>query len=107
MSPLARQWTLLLTLARRRGMTVAEMAREHDVVERTIRRDLDLMRSVGLPLVESVGDYGRKTWGLDTAQLAQLLAITPAPRMRSRSPDESVPSVLTHLAGSDGSTCGG
>ena len=82
MSPLARQWTLLLTLARCRGMTIIEMAREHNVVERTIRRDLDLMRSVGLPLVESVGDYGRKTWRLDTAQMAHQLGLPMANVLR-------------------------
>lgn len=79
MSPLARQWTLLLLLARRRGMTVVEMAREQRVVDRTIRRDLDLMRSVGLPLIETVGLYGRKSWRLDTRAFATQLGINGIP----------------------------
>jgi predicted DNA-binding transcriptional regulator YafY len=62
---LRRQWGLLNALsARRLGITINEMAREMGVTPKTIRRDLDLFRSVGFPLEESVGDFGRKSWKL-------------------------------------------
>ncbi len=62
-SSLRRQWILLTALnGRRYGMTLREMVAEANVTERTIRRDLDLFRSVGFPHEETVGDYGRKAW---------------------------------------------
>ena len=61
--PLIRQWTILRSLAaRHHGVTVREMAQEMGVVQKTIRRDLDLFRSVGFPLEEVVGERGKKTW---------------------------------------------
>ncbi len=64
-SPLVRQWILLRSLsARRCGATVAEMAAETGVNDKTIRRDLQTFREAGFPLEETVGDFGRKTWRL-------------------------------------------
>ncbi|MGQ0637401.1 MAG: helix-turn-helix transcriptional regulator [Planctomycetaceae bacterium] len=64
-SPLVRQWMLLSALANRNGgVTVAELAREHSVAQKTIRRDLVTLRRAGFPLEESLGDYGRKQWRL-------------------------------------------
>jgi proteasome accessory factor B len=40
------------------------MAQEMKVAERTIRRDLDLFRGVGIPGEGSSGDHGCKTWRL-------------------------------------------
>lgn len=61
--PLVRQWALLKKLSTRRyGLTVRDMAREMGVGEKTIRRDLDLFRSLGFPVEDEVGDFGRKTW---------------------------------------------
>ena len=58
-----RQWKLIRMLsARRYGLTVREMAREMNVGDRTIRRDLNLFRSVGLRLEDTTGDRGCKTW---------------------------------------------
>ena len=63
--PLVRQWTLLRTLsARRLGVTVQEVAAEMGVHEKTIRRDLALLASVGFPLDESRGEHGQKRWRL-------------------------------------------
>jgi predicted DNA-binding transcriptional regulator YafY len=60
---LRRQWILLSALsARHYGLTVQEMVTESGVAAKTIRRDLDLFRSLGFPLEESVGEFGRKTW---------------------------------------------
>ncbi len=65
-TPLARQWRLLQTLsARRLGATVRELSDEMGVVDKTIRRDLQFLARVGFPLVEIVGEYGRKSWRLD------------------------------------------
>jgi predicted DNA-binding transcriptional regulator YafY len=60
---LIRQWKLLgMFSARRYGPTIREMAREMNVSEKTIRRDLDLFREVGILLEGTTGDHGRKTW---------------------------------------------
>ena len=61
--PRLRQWKLMSLLsARRYGLTIRELAREMDVGEKTIRRDLDLFRRVGMPLEATSGERGRKTW---------------------------------------------
>lgn len=60
---LRRQWILLKTLSsRRHGLTVKEMATEAGVCVKTIRRDLDLFRSLGFRVEETAGDRGRKSW---------------------------------------------
>lgn len=65
--PLVRQWVLLKTLAARRyGATVAELAQELGVHEKTIRRDLIVFQEVGFPLEETAGERGRKTWSMRT-----------------------------------------
>jgi proteasome accessory factor B len=64
-STLVRQWLLLKTLSSRRyGVTVQEMAQELDVNQKTIRRDLNTFKSVGLPLEETVADHGQKKWAV-------------------------------------------
>jgi hypothetical protein len=66
--PLLRQWLLLKTLsARHHGATVAEMATELSVTEKTVRRDLKAFCDVGFPIVETVGDHGRKAWRVTPA----------------------------------------
>ena len=62
-SSLERQWQLLLALtARQAGVPLSELAREHEVAERTIRRDLLLLRKVGFPVAEERTDHGKKLW---------------------------------------------
>jgi predicted DNA-binding transcriptional regulator YafY len=62
-SALRRQWILLKSLSSHRyGLTVRAMAAEAGVGDKTIRRDLELFRSLGFPLEETVGEFGRKTW---------------------------------------------
>src|SRR5262245_47440698 len=65
-----RQWLILRMLsARSLGATLKEMAVETGMGERTIRRDLVDLQSVGFPLAETVSDHGRKHWRLaDTGQ---------------------------------------
>jgi predicted DNA-binding transcriptional regulator YafY len=67
-APIARQWRLLQILsARRQGATVRELAAEMEVVDKTIRRDLVFLAKTGFPLTETVGDYNRKSWKLETS----------------------------------------
>jgi len=59
-----RQWKILRTLeASRHGAAIASLAREHGVVQRTIRRDLEALQDVGFPLVNETHD-GRTRWKL-------------------------------------------
>lgn len=61
--PLERQWTILRTLsARRLGATVRELADEHCVSQKTIRRDLILLRDLGFPVSPRGGEHGRNHW---------------------------------------------
>ena len=62
-SPLVRRWILLKTLCiRRHGTTIQELAAEAGVGEKTIRRDIEAFQTVGFPLVETVGQFGRKSY---------------------------------------------
>jgi predicted DNA-binding transcriptional regulator YafY len=62
-SSLRRQLVMLRALTSRHyGLTVREMAQDAGVNEKTIRRDLERFRSVGFPLEEVAGEFGRKTW---------------------------------------------
>lgn len=64
-SPLTRQWKLLSALGGAPdGLSVQQLARTYEVNEKTIRRDLALLRGVGFPLEETLGQYGRKHWRL-------------------------------------------
>lgn len=65
---LIRQWLLLKSLASRKyGMTIAEMAHETGVVERTIRRDLNVLQQAGFPIRDvRVSAHGRRHWSLET-----------------------------------------
>jgi proteasome accessory factor B len=68
-SPLIRQWILLRALCgSRQGATVEELAKELEVGQKTIRRDLEAFLAVGFPLEETVGRFGRKKWRLDPAK---------------------------------------
>lgn len=65
-TPLARQWLLLRRLCvKRTGASVREMADEMSVSQKTIRRDLNTLQSVGFKLHKTVGRHGRKTWRID------------------------------------------
>jgi proteasome accessory factor B len=65
-SPLVRQWILLRILcARRHGVTIKELAEEMGVGEKTIRRDLEAFQTAGFPMIETVGQFGRKSYRID------------------------------------------
>ncbi len=68
MSPLIRQWLILKTLCSRgRGITIRSLAQEMEVSEKTIRRDIATFVEAGVPVEESTGDNGVKSWRLDPA----------------------------------------
>ncbi len=61
-----RQWTLLRILTQQKnGLSIAEMAKQMAVNERTIRRDINLFVQAGVPLRETVGRRGKKSWRVD------------------------------------------
>ena len=61
--PLERQWAILRTLTSRRyGVTVRELADEHGVSQKTIRRDMETLRRAGFRLTEREEAHGRKRW---------------------------------------------
>jgi len=62
-SVLARQWRLLklLTFAPK-GLTVKELTAVSGVSEKTVRRDLILLKKIGFNVAETVEEFGRKTW---------------------------------------------
>lgn len=65
-SPLLRQWVLIKTLcARRYGATIQELASELAVDPKTIRRDIRAFQLLGFPVVETVGQFGRKSYRID------------------------------------------
>jgi proteasome accessory factor B len=65
-SPLLRQWILLNTLcARRQGATIQELAGETGVGQKTIRRDIEAFQTVGFPIIETAGQFGRKSYRID------------------------------------------
>jgi proteasome accessory factor B len=69
-SPLTRQWKLLSAMGGSpEGISVQELARTYSVNDKTIRRDLILLRGVGFPLEETLGDHGRKLWRLAAARV--------------------------------------
>jgi predicted DNA-binding transcriptional regulator YafY len=72
-STLFRQWTLLKAIAVAEGKaTVKSLVQQNGVSEKTIRRDLELLRKVGFPVLENVGEFGRKTFALNSTELPRL-----------------------------------
>jgi predicted DNA-binding transcriptional regulator YafY len=60
---LERQWLILRKLAaRRHGATVKELAEDHQVNQKTIRRDLELLQRLGFPIQAQTGPHGRNHW---------------------------------------------
>ncbi|MFM7844767.1 MAG: helix-turn-helix transcriptional regulator [Planctomycetota bacterium] len=64
-SPFLRQWILLRQIAAADGAaTVKYLADQTGVCDKTIRRDLDLLREAGFPITENVGEFGRKAFAI-------------------------------------------
>ncbi len=74
---LVRQWILLKLLSvRNGGLTVSALAGELEVCQKTIRRDLSTFQTIGFPVEEIKGEYGRKTYRLDSGWGKPELAFT-------------------------------
>lgn len=58
-----RQWKILKRIEAGRYTTAQDLADEHDVTERTIRRDIEALQEAGFPLYDERSD-GRKVWRL-------------------------------------------
>jgi len=58
-----RQWKILKRIEAGRYTTTSELAAEHGVTDRTIRRDIEALQEAGFPLYDERGD-GRKYWRL-------------------------------------------
>ena len=58
-----RQWKILKTIEAGRFIGAAQLALEHGVTERTIRRDVEALQEAGFPLYDDRAD-GRKVWRL-------------------------------------------
>ena len=78
-----RQWSILQTLsARRYGQSVKDLALEFRVNEKTVRRDLQTLVSLGFPIAEQT-IQGKKFWSVDnsagivglTLSLAEVLSL--------------------------------
>jgi len=66
---LLRQWTVLRCLsARRHGVSVEEMAGDAGVCTKTIRRDVAFLQQLGFPIVDQIGEHGRKRWRIDAVE---------------------------------------
>lgn len=68
-------------LHRTGGMDIYEIAEKYGTVTRTIRRDLDCIQAIGIPLIEEIADDGkRKRWQIayqdKLAKLADLLEVS-------------------------------
>jgi predicted DNA-binding transcriptional regulator YafY len=62
-TPIIRQWKLLEVLSSApEGIKVEEFAKAAGTCDKTIRRDLILLRKVGFDLDETVGAHGHKSW---------------------------------------------
>jgi predicted DNA-binding transcriptional regulator YafY len=78
-----RQWKILKRIEAGRYTTAQDLAEEHDVTERTIRRDIEALQEAGFPLYDERSD-GHKVWRLvegykqkltQTFTLAELAAL--------------------------------
>lgn len=58
-----RQWKILKTIEAGRYTTTRDLADEHDVTERTIRRDIEALQEAGFPLYDEKSE-GKKIWRL-------------------------------------------
>lgn len=58
-----RQWKILKRIEKSRYVTASDLAEEHDVALRTIRRDIEALQEAGFPLYDD-RESGRKIWRL-------------------------------------------
>lgn len=61
---------------RQQGASLRDLAAEYGCNQKTIRRDLAVLRRVGFPLEEIPGPHGRKNWRLDASRPVPQLSFT-------------------------------
>lgn len=72
-SPLFRQWQLLRAIAAgNREATIKSLSASTGMSDKTIRRDIALLKDVGFPVEEKAHEFGRKTYALTTPSVPQL-----------------------------------
>lgn len=65
-STLERQWAFIRILGSSpKGVTVQELAMGANVSERTVKRDLSLLKRAGFPFEETAGEHNLKYWRVD------------------------------------------
>lgn len=74
-----RQWQLLQSLETNRfGLRLDELARQFDVTEMTVRRDLRALRDAGFPIFDNTLEDGSKHWRVNFEVIhAPHVAFTP------------------------------
>lgn len=66
---LVRALRLILDLGGRDGCDLYELAERYETTTRTIRRDLEALESIGVPLRRELADGGRMRWWIDVDEL--------------------------------------
>lgn len=60
-----RHWNLLRALQTRgQGLTLRELADEHQVSQRTIQRDFEILHEMGFPIDHQEDEFGKRFWRL-------------------------------------------
>lgn len=73
---LVRMLELIADLSQRDGCDLYALAERHGTTTRTIRRDLDALAAVGIPLKRQAGEGARLRWSIDLdAPRARELAV--------------------------------
>jgi predicted DNA-binding transcriptional regulator YafY len=77
---LVRVLQLLSDLGQRSGCDIYSLAERYGTSTRTIRRDLEALAGVGIPLKQQAGDGSRLLWSIDleTPRARQLVAVANA-----------------------------
>lgn len=66
---LVRVLQLVTDLLNRGGCDLYELAERHATTTRTIRRDLDALEAIGVPLRKTLSDTGRVRWSIELEEL--------------------------------------
>ncbi len=83
---------LLSDLGQRSGCDIYALAERYGTSTRTIRRDLDALAGVGIPLKRQAGEGSRLRWSLDLeAPRARELYSVASCAMRAASPPDDEP----------------
>ena len=68
---LVRVLQLVSDLLNRGGCDLYELAERHATTTRTIRRDLDALEVIGVPLRKTLSETGRVRWSIELSELRE------------------------------------